>query len=313
MHASMSITRAAVLMWLASMLLLTCPGGHAQVYPCPGAGPGEIVVGQTQGGQGVASMPLCQQVGQAQRSPGMQQAPLVPHDYGAFAIDEHGTVYPETSFRSQEEAESMALDWCKIKMKGSCRLLGWFRSTRMTFARDTSGEVYSGTLEGESGDPAKNAMNECNKNTSTGKCVLLSMPMCAGTGREGGNTMAAQASPDLLEFLSAKLDARDYWGAIAYDGTNMADAHDEPSKQLAESKATGGCNGCKIVAVFKNTCAAIARPIDKRRVFETAEDTAPDLAGTKAAAQCSTKYGTCETQVRCSGRTYPKANPQEDL
>lgn len=107
------------LMGLLTSTLFFCQPSHAQVYPCNG--PGEVVVGQTQGGQGIAAMPLCQRVDQQQMAspPAPQWAPR----WGAIATDEpHGILGTSGNEISQQAAEEAALANCKAKGGSPCKL-----------------------------------------------------------------------------------------------------------------------------------------------------------------------------------------------
>ncbi|MBR0781077.1 hypothetical protein [Bradyrhizobium iriomotense] len=72
----------------AAALVMVPAESHAQAYPCGSPGPGEQVVGMTQGGNGVASVPLCQRVdsGDSGGSGGSKQARPDPVQNGIGAL-----------------------------------------------------------------------------------------------------------------------------------------------------------------------------------------------------------------------------------
>ncbi|BAZ31103.1 hypothetical protein NIES4074_35740 [Cylindrospermum sp. NIES-4074] len=62
------------------VVIMTFLGPKAKAeYICSGAGPGERVVGQTEAGNGVASVPLCD------RDPNYQEEPEEPEDQGSYS------------------------------------------------------------------------------------------------------------------------------------------------------------------------------------------------------------------------------------
>lgn len=63
----------------AAVLLVLPMGARAQAYPCGSPGPDEQIVGMTQGGNGVASVPLCQRVDNGDDR-GEENAPQAPPD-----------------------------------------------------------------------------------------------------------------------------------------------------------------------------------------------------------------------------------------
>lgn len=94
---------------------------HAQVYPCSGPGPGEVVVGQTDAGNGVAPMLLCQRV-QTSQAPQTPQ-PQWQSRWGAIATDaDKAAVGSATGLMTQDEAERSAVTDCLAKGGKDCKL-----------------------------------------------------------------------------------------------------------------------------------------------------------------------------------------------
>lgn len=103
-------------------LLIAAPSSvHAQAYPCSGPGPGEVVVGETQAGNGVASVPLCQRTGGSPQ--GTASQPQWQDRWGTIATDEPNAVLGTSSGRSSRQAaEQAALADCQAKGGSSCKL-----------------------------------------------------------------------------------------------------------------------------------------------------------------------------------------------
>lgn len=96
---------------------------HAQVHPCGGPGPGEVVVGQTDASNGVAAVPLCRSVDDP--SDTATQAPSLHWEtrWGATATDaSSGALGSVTGMQSQKAAEKGALADCKAKGGINCVL-----------------------------------------------------------------------------------------------------------------------------------------------------------------------------------------------
>jgi hypothetical protein len=113
--------KVLILICLELILLAANLPVCAQVHPCSGPGPGEVVVGQTQGGQGVASVPLCQSADQQQAS----APPSLKWEsrWGAVATDaSHGALGSVTDIPNQRAAEKGAIDDCKAKGGVNCTI-----------------------------------------------------------------------------------------------------------------------------------------------------------------------------------------------
>lgn len=167
---------------LAGLLGLGClfaaGAAHAQAYYCNGAGPGEAVVGMSQGGNGIASMPLCQRVdnGNAQQAPQgyMPQVPL-PDTFMAVII------HPDTSrfwttagYGSNEAATQDALRACTQTMGEGCEVAAaWSNFSQIAVVEDAAGNLFVEGATSRSGKAEKNAHKTCEK-YSTG-CRTLAV------------------------------------------------------------------------------------------------------------------------------------------
>jgi hypothetical protein len=306
---------------------------HAQVYPCAGPGPGEIMVGEQPASNGVGAIALCQRVAE-QESPAPQQ-PVYrgppPGVFGALAADDATGMYSSVYGQyGTDAAGDYAVKDCQQHGGKACRVIVAFTGYASVVS-DFEGKYFPGTDPYSGLDALHKAFDNCNKQSRRGGCTLLTPPVIYG----------AVPSPDFLSFidvlpllygkdwakkdhmsladanrlgrdldaLSARVDPHSYWGAIASDGGGIQSSYNFLDQAAAESKAMEHCQGCKIVQVFKDSCAGIAWPKDQKPVLETAVDIAPAFAKAKALEQCSGKYGPCEAQVRCAGRQYAQSNP----
>lgn len=97
---------------------------HAQVHPCSGPGPGEVVVGQTEGGNGLAPVPLCQSSDSVGGTTDTQASALHWESrWGSIATDEvHGVLGIAQNMTSKRKAERGALADCKNKGGTQCEL-----------------------------------------------------------------------------------------------------------------------------------------------------------------------------------------------
>lgn len=115
--------KTLVLVCFALALLGTHLVARAQVHPCEGPGPGEVVVGQTDASNGVASVPLCRSVGEEGALGTQTQSLHWQTRWGAIATDTpHGILGAVTDMQSRREAEQKALADCKAKGGSPCKL-----------------------------------------------------------------------------------------------------------------------------------------------------------------------------------------------
>lgn len=306
---------------------------HAQVYPCSGK-PGEVMVGQQPASNGVASIPLCRRASQA-AAPAPSPAVYGPMIgiYGAIAVDDSAHTYNYVSGQDDfRTAKKSAMHKCVENGGKSCRVLVAFGG-HASIVADRDGEFFVATSDYLAKQAIRDAFSSCNKKSRNGGCTLLAPPiinsmfqspetlgafdvldLLYGPDKEGkmGWQEALQLGKD-LNALSAYMDTRIYWAATASDGEAIFGAYNRPDQRSAETAALKDCagKGCKVTQVFKNTCVGMAWPNHKKPdlLLETTEDTAPAAAKARALAQCASKYGACDVQVRCSGRMYPNSNP----
>lgn len=288
---------------LLSLLGSMCMSTAWAEGPCP---QGQRMVGQQN--RGGAVIPICQPFA------GLESRPSGPRivwaeRWGAYAINGDRAVSWAVNHDSMQEAEKAAMASCAEGGNGSCRSLGGFSNACMAYAIDMVGNIAQAQANGP--DAAESyAIKKCNETAVAGRCVLLSRAICAGDWFNPSiNDRAKQASTGDLEKASAQGDNRKYWGAIASSGNQVKAAYDLSNEAAAKTAVLATCDGCRVIKTFENSCAGIAWPADNRPLVETAVDKDPATAKSKAQAQCTSKYGNCDAALRCSGRAYPKNNP----
>lgn len=148
---------------MLAVLLAWCvwpTAASAQAYPCgAGAGPGERMVGMTQGGNGVASVPLC-----VRDDSGGPPAPPPPPVEAYAAMVWHpdaADVWVDGNYTgSNNPAEGIALAACNKVMGSGCEAAGTWWNSSMTLIRDKAGYFYKG-WNGEDAIERKRAMADC--------------------------------------------------------------------------------------------------------------------------------------------------------
>ncbi|HEX7814776.1 DUF4189 domain-containing protein [Dyella sp.] len=238
----------------------------------------------------------------------VQQGPL----YGSFAVSDDFQVGWSVNYDQIQQANNAAYDSCIQRGGKGCHVLEPFYDSCATYAVNQHGQTFLGISSSRSADrdAEEMAIAQCNAQSSDGKCQLLTLAVCSGMPRgESSNRRAIKASWKDIQERSAKVDKRRYWGAVASDGNQINTTYNISSKEDAEQLALQKCDGCKIIKTYEDTCVGSAWPRDKRPMVELATDDDPVDAKRKALSACGGKYGQCDAAVRCSGRKYPKPNP----
>lgn len=128
---------------------------RAQAYACPGPGPGERMVGMTQAGNGVASVPLCVRDGPAPPPP----APVSYYAAIAWHADA-ADIWVDGNYLGPNSAERGALALCNAAMGGGCSSTGEWSNSSMAVIRDRNGDFYNG-WGGDGGAGRKQVLAEC--------------------------------------------------------------------------------------------------------------------------------------------------------
>ncbi len=233
--------------------------------------------------------------------------------YGGIATDgKHAKIYWALPEDSGKEAEAAGVAECRRAGGKDCKSLSWFSDSCMVYARGlTSNDLFPGNSVSPE-MAAKKAMRRCTAGSPDGKCRLATMPLCVGPGYSAEDLQAPKtATPAQLEALSAKLNDREYWGAIAeQDSGGLSYADGYPNEKDAISKLLDweDCKGCTKVLTYKDSCVGLAwaKGSQGRGTGFTALDPDPKRARDAARNTCSAKTGApnCVAMVRCSGRAY---------
>ena len=134
------------------------PTPAAAQYACPGPGPGERMVGMTQGGNGVAPVPLCVR----DDSGGPPPPPVSSNSHAAIVWHpDAADVWVDGNYTGgNNPAESVALDACTQAMGGGCNPAGTWSNSSMAIIRDRNGYFYKGWL-GEGGAERRQVLADC--------------------------------------------------------------------------------------------------------------------------------------------------------
>ena len=138
----------------AGLFIIAKPqNAFAQTYICgAGPGPGEIMVGMTQGGNGIASEPICAQ-DNSQNSNSNSNSYSVPKSHGA-SINNYISCASHPSslepwcginFRTKEEAEKSVLDACNKDMGKGCNSFGSAANTFVIIGRNKEYQICLGS------------------------------------------------------------------------------------------------------------------------------------------------------------------------
>ncbi|WP_374391635.1 DUF4189 domain-containing protein [Tabrizicola sp.] len=149
-------------------LFALLPSQALAEYPCGNPGPGEVIVGQTEGGNGIASTPLCEYVGEDDGG-GYGDG---GGDPGGYWVDQYGTLAwgqdanggPTYSWyvnaASRAEADNGAVAQCNASGFVDCRAATWVVNGSIAVAVDTAGTLYSDHGE-DARQAKKKALRAC--------------------------------------------------------------------------------------------------------------------------------------------------------
>jgi hypothetical protein len=164
-----------VLSLLGLMLMLMNSLAQAQVHPCSGPSQNEVVVGQTEASNGIASVPLCRTTngGDSPHS----AAPVLHWEsrWGAIATDApHGIISPIKDQLSRGDAERASLSDCKAKGGVDCKL-------QVSYSNGCGALAYSGnTFAVEDGSTAEEASKKAIRScSSSGKTCEVYVTSCS--------------------------------------------------------------------------------------------------------------------------------------
>lgn len=303
-----------IVIFQAALSMASLAAG-AQSYICPnGPGPGERLLGTSRASPGVASMPICEAVGSAN-----PDVPLTVF-YGAFAAPVAAAGLSWTwDYPGESQAARAAVSGCEHTTQKRCELLGTFRNTCVAIAANPEYKRFHGV------DPSREqaqlkAMQACNSGSPLGLCQLEQVAICAGPSYPRDyNALANTITSDELLNRSARLDPREYWGAVAASaaGKVVQAVTNHPSRAEAERAvlAAAQCATCHVHLTYKNSCVGVAWPANDQAGFVTVLDPDPARAHSEARAQCQAKHGKCVAAANCSGhmslKDFPWRKPQQ--
>ncbi|MGV2906843.1 DUF4189 domain-containing protein [Achromobacter sp.] len=232
--------------------------------------------------------------------------------YGGMATDgDHTKVYSVAPEKNKQWAEMAAIAECKRAGGKGCKTLTTFWDSCMVYARNSRQDLFPGNSVAPE-MAAKKAMRRCTAGSPDGNCRLTSLPVCAGPGYSAEDLAAAKrAKPADIEALSAKLDSRAYWGAVAENadgGAVYSDGYPSEDEAINTLLKWEDCKDCRKLLTYKDTCVGIAwiKGSEGRGTRFTALN--PDSVSAREASRetCTAKTGApaCVAMVRCSGRAY---------
>ncbi|WP_175883380.1 DUF4189 domain-containing protein [Burkholderia sp. BCC0044] len=172
--------------------LLLPTQASAQTYPCGGAGPGERVVGMTQGGLGVAPSPLCAPDDSQSAPSGSSGGKAVEHGdgwlryeaetpsntrYTAVAWHEDAAdIWVVGNVADRNDAALAAVAACNAVMGKGCELAGTWWNASVTIVRDRYGSFAMG-WDGNGGAQSKQTMADCSAHQLVPCEVFATIPL----------------------------------------------------------------------------------------------------------------------------------------
>lgn len=217
-------TRLHALPGLVLVPWMLLPAVAQASHACPG-GPGsnEVMVGEMPGGNGVAPVPLCDDVAAPAQSPLASRQPrsgwwlpplstIPSSDYRITAIflDPHGAVDWVTRPTEHNAVDDGAY-YCKSKdpLHQDCKLLNVLNDTCISYAYTNRGRMSYAT-DADAQRSARLAAEQCRRLNAAGACKMLMPPIC--TAESSDPTLSASRIPALsregLQALTASLAER---------------------------------------------------------------------------------------------------------
>lgn len=145
----------------ATALLFQADRAEAQHICASGPGAGEVQVGMTPGGNGLASMPLCNYVDTPSPSTPPQPTGWWETTWGALATDgPKGILGGVTGVASEKEAQAAALSDCRAK-GGNCQIEATYYNHCLVLV--TGDKLYNTKIAETIEEATRSAMNMCTK------------------------------------------------------------------------------------------------------------------------------------------------------
>ncbi|EJO32376.1 DUF4189 domain-containing protein [Achromobacter marplatensis] len=241
--------------------------------------------------------------------------------YGGVATDgKHDKIYWVMPEKTKQWADMGAIAECKRAGGKECKVLTTFWDSCMVYARNSRQDLFPGNSVSPE-MAAKKAMRRCTAGSPDGKCRLTTMPLCAGPAYSAEDLAAPKrAKPADVEALSAKMDSRGYWGAVAENGDGgmlYADGYPTEDEAVTMLLKWEDCKDCRKLLTYKDSCVGMAwvKGSEGRGTRFTAVNTDAVSARETSRTTCTAKTGApaCVAMVRCSGRAYIDGYPGEDV
>ncbi len=254
----------SLLLILAALFLFRAEPASAQAYPCNGPGPGERMVGMTQGGNGIAPIPLC--VRDAPAGPVAPAGPPTQWVNSHFVAAWHpqsSDVWTAAGYRSHESAGAAALAACNEAMGSGCTLTVGAANGAIAIARDAGGELWAATAATD-GKAKKEVEKLCAKEQTV--CSVINSTTSPSWIEEIGRpvTQAIVFPPKggyrRIYASSAWVDgekASGDWGAKVWVDAGHASARDAETAAVGQCERDSGAR-CKVVRTVADTFLTVA-------------------------------------------------------
>ncbi len=196
--------------------LLPSEPAAAFAYPCNGPGPGRIMVGMSPGGNGVASVPMCED---DPNSAPQQAAPPAParNDYSAVAWHQDANdVWASARYQERTAADNMALRHCTEVMGSGCQVI-WQVNGYVGAALGATGNIHW-AADGSKGKVKKMLDEQC-KGYVLG-CLPIGIFKSTDTYESDGQWINIR-KPKNAALLRKKYGAVAWLMGPGYDGTSF--------------------------------------------------------------------------------------------
>lgn len=231
-------------------------------YPCNGPGPGERMVGMTQGGNGVAGVPLCVREEAAEPVPQGPPTQWVNSYYVAAWHPEASDVWTAAGYRSADAAGNAALAACTAAMGSGCTLTPGAANGSIAIARDGLGTLWAAT--GASDGKAKKEVEKvCLKEQAI--CEVFNTTNSPAWVEEIGNPISqAIVFPPKGNFHRiygstawVDGDTTGDWGAKVWVNTGYSSGKEAETAAVTQCERDSGAK-CKVVRTVSDAVLTIA-------------------------------------------------------
>lgn len=211
----LSIALCTFAVFCLSVLFSSEPAA-AFAYPCNGPGPGRIMVGVSPGGNGVASVPMCEDDPNSASQQG--SAPVAASaDYSAVAWHEDASdIWASARYQNRATADNMALRHCTEVMGSGCQVI-WQVNGYIGVALGATGNIHW-AADGSKGKVKKMLDEQC-KGYVLG-CLPIGIFKSTDTYESDGQWVNIR-KPKNATLLRKKYGAVAWLDGPGYDGTSF--------------------------------------------------------------------------------------------